>query len=77
MKVLLFLALPLVALATEHAVGVRGILKCNGEPIQGITALYDDIYGVDPLLDEGTSDEKGFFELEGSYDNNQAFVPKL
>ncbi|VDN08558.1 unnamed protein product [Thelazia callipaeda] len=67
---LLILLMPFMvtdAFRTQSA-GVRGILMCGNEPLANAKVkLWDDDSGLDmdDLLQEGTTNAQGFFELSG------------
>ncbi|CAJ0580752.1 unnamed protein product, partial [Mesorhabditis spiculigera] len=55
-------------LGTTQAVGVRGILMCEGKPAANVKVkLWDSDRGIDldDLMDSGVSDSRGHFELRG------------
>ncbi|VDK17912.1 unnamed protein product [Anisakis simplex] len=53
----------------QQAVHVKGQLMCGNQPARNVKVkLWDEDEGPDPddVLDEGTTDSTGHFELEGS-----------
>ncbi|CAD5205827.1 unnamed protein product [Bursaphelenchus okinawaensis] len=68
------------AIGTIQSAAVKGVLKCNGEPVKDVLVkLYDDDSGLDAddLMDTSHSDEKGEFELSGDTDEIGTIDPKV
>uniref|UniRef100_A0A915B268 Transthyretin-like protein 46 n=1 Tax=Parascaris univalens TaxID=6257 RepID=A0A915B268_PARUN len=70
-SVLLFFAVAIASTVAirEQAVHVKGRLLCGTSPARNVKVkLWDEDDGPDPddVLDEGTTDSNGGFELEGS-----------
>ncbi|CAJ0942743.1 unnamed protein product, partial [Mesorhabditis belari] len=67
-------------LGTTQSAGVRGILMCDGKPASRVKVkLWDDDRGIDmdDLLDSGTTDAQGHFELKGYTSEFTTIDPKL
>ncbi|EPB80227.1 Transthyretin-like family protein [Ancylostoma ceylanicum] len=66
-------------LFTQSA-GVKGVLMCGDKPLAHTKVkLYDDDAGpdLDDLLDEGTTDSMGRFQLQGHTSEVMTIDPKL
>ncbi|KAF7626054.1 hypothetical protein Mgra_00009769, partial [Meloidogyne graminicola] len=66
-------------LGRKQSVAVKGNLICNGKPsVNTKIKLYDvDTFDFDDLMDEGLTNENGYFELSGSETEISDIEPKI
>ncbi|CAJ0571706.1 unnamed protein product, partial [Mesorhabditis spiculigera] len=67
-----------VASGVEQSVRVKGLLTCDGTPYTDARIkIYDqDTYTFDDKLAEATTDANGFFDLQGSGDEDEPITFK-
>uniref|UniRef100_A0AC35EW78 Uncharacterized protein n=1 Tax=Panagrolaimus sp. PS1159 TaxID=55785 RepID=A0AC35EW78_9BILA len=68
-----------VGVRPEQAIGVRGVLKCNGRPASGVLVkLYDhDTFTLDDKIASGRTDSQGRFEISGTAREVSRITPKF
>ncbi|KAL3108469.1 hypothetical protein niasHT_015391 [Heterodera trifolii] len=71
-------ALTFPSIGYVQSAAVNGTLTCNGKPTHAKVKLYDeDDTDMDDLMDEGVTDEEGFFHLSGKESEITPIEPKV
>ncbi|KAH7678282.1 Protein H06I04.6 b, partial [Aphelenchoides avenae] len=68
-----------LSIRPSQAIGVRGMLRCNGMPAVGVLVkLYDhDTFTLDDLIAEGRTDGQGNFLISGHANEVTRITPKF
>ncbi|KIH44106.1 Transthyretin-like family protein [Ancylostoma duodenale] len=62
----------------QQSVGVKGTLKCNSKPVEGVKVkLYEKEMMFDRKLDQGKTDKNGWFKLSGTAKEVSQIDPQL